>query len=63
MMKFQAIFTYDPEYLGYVVEVPELPGCFSQGKTVGEAEANVRDAIRGVLLVTERNGNQTGHGL
>jgi len=24
-MKFQVIFTYDSEYLGYVAEVPELP--------------------------------------
>jgi len=30
---------------GYVVEVPSLPGCYSQGETEEEALANIRDAI------------------
>ena len=30
---------------GYVVEVPSLPGCFSQGETEAEALANIREAI------------------
>jgi predicted RNase H-like HicB family nuclease len=30
----------------YVVEVPALPGCFTQGKTFGEAVDRVREAIR-----------------
>jgi antitoxin HicB len=30
---------------GYIVEVPSLPGCFSQGETVAEALANIREAI------------------
>ena len=55
-MKFQAISTYDDEYEGYVVEVPALPGCFSQGKTIDEAIANARDAIQGVLETLQRNG-------
>jgi predicted RNase H-like HicB family nuclease len=55
-MKFQVIFTFDEEYQGYVAEVPELPGCFSQGKTVDEAMANVRDAIQGVLQVMSEHG-------
>lgn len=36
---------YDPEYKGYVADVPELPGCMSQGKTVEAALKNVREAI------------------
>ena len=55
-MSFQAVFTYDPEYKGYVVEVPELPGCLSQGRTIEEAEENIRDAIRGVLASMEKHG-------
>ncbi|HRI43721.1 MAG TPA: type II toxin-antitoxin system HicB family antitoxin [Fimbriimonadaceae bacterium] len=55
-MRFQAIFVYDDEYQGYTVEVPELPGCMSQGKTLDEAVANVREAIQGVLFVLEKNG-------
>lgn len=30
---------------GYVVEVPSLPGCYSQGETIDEALENIREAI------------------
>ncbi|RPI03119.1 MAG: type II toxin-antitoxin system HicB family antitoxin [Zetaproteobacteria bacterium] len=30
---------------GYVVSCPSLPGCYSQGETVGEALANIKEAI------------------
>lgn len=33
-MRFQVIFTYDPEYKGYVADVLELAGCMSRGKTI-----------------------------
>ncbi len=41
----QVILIPDMESGGYVVEVPSLPGCYSQGETVEEAIANVREAI------------------
>jgi predicted RNase H-like HicB family nuclease len=50
-MRFKVVITYDPEYLGYVVDVPELPGCMSQGKTIDEALGNIKDAIAGWLEV------------
>lgn len=50
-MRFQVIFTYDSEYKGYVADVPELPGCMSQGKTLDEAIENIKDAIKGYLYV------------
>ena len=31
----------------WVVEVPSLPGCISQGKTKAEAIDNIREAIEG----------------
>ncbi len=37
----------------YVAEVPALPGCFSQGKTCGEAVINVKEAVEGWLEVME----------
>ncbi|MCQ4574122.1 MAG: type II toxin-antitoxin system HicB family antitoxin [Candidatus Brocadiales bacterium] len=37
----------------YVVEVPALPGCLSQGKTSEEALENVKEAIDGWLEVME----------
>jgi predicted RNase H-like HicB family nuclease len=30
----------------YVVTVPSLPGCVSQGKTIAEAKRNIKDAIQ-----------------
>jgi predicted RNase H-like HicB family nuclease len=30
---------------GYTVHVPALPGCVSEGDTLGEARANIREAI------------------
>jgi len=35
----------------YVAEVPALPGCVSQGKTVAEAKENITEAITGWLAV------------
>lgn len=40
-----------------MADVPALPGCMSQGKTMDEAVANITEAIRGVLKAMERNGN------
>ncbi len=41
----QVILIPDVENGGYVVEVPSLPGCYSQGETQEEAIANIRAAI------------------
>jgi predicted RNase H-like HicB family nuclease len=35
----------------YVGEVPALPGCFSQGKTIEELKVNITEAIEGWLEV------------
>jgi predicted RNase H-like HicB family nuclease len=40
---------FDPEYHGYVADVPQLPGCMSQGKTVEAALKNVRKAIEAYI--------------
>lgn len=33
---------------GYVATIPNLPGCASQGETVGEALRNIAEAYEGV---------------
>jgi predicted RNase H-like HicB family nuclease len=43
-MQFTVI-VHNAEEGGYWVEVPSLPGCFSQGETIDEALSNVREAI------------------
>jgi predicted RNase H-like HicB family nuclease len=36
---------------GFWAEVPALPGCFTQGETLDEITANLREAIEGWLSV------------
>ena len=45
--KFTVILREEDE--GYSVQVVELPGCISQGKTRKEALANIKEAIEGYL--------------
>jgi antitoxin HicB len=42
---FKVFLDPDQDYGGYVVVCSSIPGCDSQGKTVPEALANIRDAI------------------
>ncbi len=51
-MKLLVNVVYDKEYQGYVVDVPQLPGCMSQGKSVEGALRNARKAIRLYLKET-----------
>ena len=39
-----------------MVDVPELVGCMSQGRTIDEALHNVKDAIRGWMEVEKKHG-------
>ena len=43
---------------GYWGEVPALPGCYSQGETVDELLANLREAIAGTLEVMREEGRK-----
>ena len=49
-MKLEVIIEQD-ETGYYVAEVPALPGCVSQGRTIAEAKANIKEAITGWLAV------------
>lgn len=53
-MRLLVNLIYDPEYKGYVADVPELPGCMSQGKTVEAALRNAREAIELYLETVPR---------
>ena len=54
-MKLLVNLIYDNDYKGYVVDVPELPGCMSQGKTIENALKNVREAIALYLETAPRS--------
>jgi predicted RNase H-like HicB family nuclease len=43
-MRFKVVLEPQAEG-GYTVYVPSLPGCVSQGETIQEAMANIKEAI------------------
>ena len=45
------IIVHEAEEGGYWAEVPAIPGCVSQGETLEELDANIREAIVGCLSV------------
>jgi predicted RNase H-like HicB family nuclease len=49
-MKIRAII-HPAEEGGYWAEVPALPGCITEGDTIEEVMANLKDAIEGWLDV------------
>jgi predicted RNase H-like HicB family nuclease len=49
-MKFRAI-VHEAEEGGFWAEVPAIPGCATQGETMEELRANLREAIEGCLSV------------
>ena len=42
---------------GYVVSIPEMPGCVTQGDTFEEGLAMVKDALEGLLAVAIEEGD------
>jgi len=54
-MKTTITVILDPEESGgYSIHCPALPGCSSQGDTLEEAMANIREAISGVMKVRHK---------
>jgi predicted RNase H-like HicB family nuclease len=50
------VLLYPGEDNYFVVEVPSLPGCISQGKTREEALANIEEAIALYIEVLQDRG-------
>ena len=46
---------------GYVVSVPELPGCVSEGKSFEQAWQMIHDAMEGWLYVAAKHGDAIPH--
>jgi predicted RNase H-like HicB family nuclease len=42
---FKVLLEPDEEMGGYLVSCPSLPGCYTQGDTIGEALENIKEAI------------------
>jgi antitoxin HicB len=43
---------------GFVVSVPALPGCLSQGETFEIAKKNIQEAIEAYLSVLKEDGDE-----
>lgn len=52
------VIMYKGEAGFWVVEVPSLPGCVTQGRTVEEALANAREAIECHITALQKS-NET----
>jgi predicted RNase H-like HicB family nuclease len=53
-----AVVIHEEPEGGFWAEVPALPGCYSQGESVDELMANVREAITGVLETMKELGTR-----
>ena len=54
-MKFRVVLQQDEDGV-FVVEVPSLPGCVSQGASRAQALDNIREAIEGYLESLKQHG-------
>ena len=51
-----AIVRSEPDAGGYSASIPALPGCHTQGETLDEVRANLREAAEGWLAVAHDEG-------
>lgn len=42
---------------GYIVSIPEMPGCVTQAETFEEGLAMIKDALEGLLQVAVKHGD------
>lgn len=54
-LPYRMVFYPSPEG-GYAVEIPDLPGCISQGETLEEAKEMIEDAKRCWIADALRHG-------
>ena len=56
-MELRIFVTQDEDDI-FASEVPELPGCISQGNTREDAIANIKDAISGYVASLKKHSEQ-----
>jgi predicted RNase H-like HicB family nuclease len=54
-MLYQVVIKQDEDGQ-FIAECPDLPGCISQGRTLDEAVANIKDAAMGYLASLKKHG-------
>jgi predicted RNase H-like HicB family nuclease len=55
-VNLSAIVRPEPNVGGYSASIPALPGCHTQGETLEEVRANLREAAEGWLAVAHEDG-------
>ncbi len=58
MYKYQIIMYWSEDDQCYVTEVPELPGCMSDGETPEKAVQNTQEVIRVWLECAREDGKE-----
>lgn len=56
-MQLSVVVRPDLEAGGFVAECVEMPGCLSQGDTIEETLANIKEAAEGCLLSMIQHGD------
>jgi predicted RNase H-like HicB family nuclease len=56
MIRQYAIYIEPGEDGYYIVHVPALPGCITQGRTIEEAQTNAKEAIEAYLESLRKHG-------
>lgn len=54
--RFEIVIEREPEDEGYLAYSPQLPGCFSNGRTIEETKANIREAIQQHIASLQAHG-------
>ena len=57
-----AVIEFDPETGMYVGSVPQIPGAFTQGETLEELRANLREVVELLIEDAQANGEDLGIG-
>lgn len=58
MYKYERIIYWSADDQSFIVEVPELPGCMADGKTVKEAIDNAEIVIQEWIEVAKERGQE-----
>ena len=55
-----ALVYSEPDAGGFSAEVPALPGCYTQGETLDEVQANIREAAEAWLAAAHDHASPSG---
>ena len=55
-LRYEIVLYWSDADGSYIAEVPELPGCMSDGNTYAETVANAEDAIRAWIATARKLG-------